>query len=140
MQRSKTDAAGNKQQILPCKIRIYRKAVAIGAPNRNLLARLNGMKPLRNTAALFDGELQKICLCWAGRDGKQRFPYPRHGQHGTLPRNVQKGLFAVETHHPEGLNIWGIHADMGNDANHRNQRLFHFAASPIVFTTLTMFI
>ena len=140
MQRCQTDTTGNEQKILSGKVGIHREAISVGSPKSELLPRLHGVQPFGDTAALFNGKFQKIQFRGAGGDGKQRLSNAGHGEHGTLTGNMHKWLFPVQTNHPEGLHIGCIHSNSRDHANHGNQRFSHLlASSPIVLTTLTMF-
>ena len=140
VQRGKTDAARDEQQVLARKGGVDREAVAVGAADGDLLAGLHGVEPFGHAAAFFDGELHIFLQRGAGRDGEQRLADARHGEHGALAGDVDEGLFAVEADHAEGLDVGRVDADIRDDGEIGDQRIrSHVVSSPSVLTTLTMF-
>ena len=56
-ERSKTDAAGDKDEVFAAEIRVDWEAVAIRAADQNLLSLFHVVQPAREMSAFLDGEL-----------------------------------------------------------------------------------
>ena len=141
VQRGKTDAARDEQQVLARKGGVDREAVAVGAADGDLLVGLHGVEPFGHAAAFFDGELHIFLQRRAGRDGEQRLADARHGEHGALAGDMDEGLFAVKADNAERLDIRRVDADIRDDGDIGDQRIVsHACSSPSVLMTLTMFI
>ena len=71
-------------------------------------------------------ELHILLVSGGGGDGEHGLAHAGDGKHGTLAGLMLEGLFAVRRDHTEGFDVRRVNADVRDDADDRNQRLFQF--------------
>ncbi len=139
-ERREADAAGDEEKVLAEEVRLDREAVAIRPADRHLLARLHLVEPVGHTAAPLDRKFQLLLVRRRRGDREQRLAHAGDREHRALSGDVEERLLPVQPHDAEGLDIRRVLPDARDDADLRDQRvLSHFAPSPSVFATLTMF-
>ena len=119
-QRSQADTTGDKQQVFSLQSGFHREAVSVRSTDGNLLSNIHHVQPAGQTATLLDAEFHKFFIGRRRCDGEHPFSDTRYRQHCTLPRNVFKHLFTVQTNDTESLDIWGIHTNICYHTDFRN--------------------
>ena len=81
------------------------------------------MKPRSQAAALFNGKFHKFRVGGGRGDGEHTLAHTGDGQHGALSGNVLEADPALGSRDPEGLDVGGIDAHVGDDTDVRDQGL-----------------
>ena len=148
-QRSQTDTAGDKQQILSfqtivavfrCRNGFHRKVLSQRTSDGDFLSNVHHVQPACQTAALLDRKFHEFLVCRRRCNGEHTFANARNGNHRTLTGHMLEQFVSVQTDHAECLDIGSILTNVSYHADLRNQCfLFHALPSPKVFMTFTMF-
>ena len=134
-ERSESDTSGDEEQVVSRKRGIHGERSAVRTADGDLLSHFHGVKPFGHTTALLDGEFHEFGVGRRGGNGEHRLTNARNRKHRTLPGHMVKCFFAVRRDHTEGFDIRRINADVGYNADLRDQRFFHLSHCPALLTS-----
>ena len=129
-QRSKSDTAGDKEQILTAQFGLDGKTVAVRSADCYLLTGLKHVYPARQTAALLYGELHILAVCRRGGYRKQRLSHAGDREHSALTGHMLKGLFTVGRKNTKGLDVRCIGTYIGNNGYRRDKHFVIHCLQP----------
>jgi hypothetical protein len=118
-------ATRDKEKIFAGKHVVNRERISIRTSDGDLLTNLRLMKPFGYASALLYGKLHILGIRRRGGYGEHSLADTGDREHRALSGTVIKRLLTVGSYDSEGLNVGRVYANVGNDADGRNQSIIY---------------
>ena len=122
-QGRKTNTARDKEKVLARKYVVYGEWIAVRTANCDLLTDLCLMEPLGNATALLNGKFHIFGVCGGRGYREHSLTDSVDREHCALSGTMIKGFLSVGGYDSEGLDIGCVYANVGNNADRRNQSI-----------------